>query len=276
MITFTRRIASKLKHGLFPKPALRAWRKACRQSTHVERYCPGTIRLMGYRLQYADLVTLCPQWHDLFVRQHLAFKASGTAPRILDCGANIGLATLYFKSLYPGARITSYEADPDICEMLRENLRNNGASDVEVIPAAVWTADGDVSFYCEGADSGTIEQFASGVQGTMQHVPSIRLRDVLLQENIDLLKLDIESAEVAVLDDCRDALQNTSAIVMDLHEFDRDRRTTTAVLELLGEAGFRYSLDSLDPLPWKGTAGDQTPFPGTAECWAVLVRAWRA
>jgi hypothetical protein len=78
-----------------------------------------------------------------------------------------------------------------------------------------------------------------------------------------------------VLTDCRDALRNVWAIVMDLHEFDRDRRATTTILDLLSEAGFHYCFDALEPLPWKGTAGDQTPFPGTAECWAVLVRAWR-
>ena len=70
------------------------------------------------------------------MKETLKFCSTQPTPRILDCGANVGLASLYFKRLYPQARITAYEADPDIYQCLRNNLRRNGASDVETIQAA--------------------------------------------------------------------------------------------------------------------------------------------
>ena len=86
-------------------------------------------------------------------------------PRILDCGANVGLASLYFKKRYPEARVTAFEADPAIADVLRGNLLRNGCPDVEVVEAAVWTEEGTVEFCREGADSGTIQDFASGTLG---------------------------------------------------------------------------------------------------------------
>jgi FkbM family methyltransferase len=268
--------AGAIKRWAFPRPEVAAWRKACRQAEAIPRFTPGRIQLMGYDLQYVDLLTLCPQWDGLFVKQMLKFKARQPAPRILDCGANIGLATLYFKRSYPRAKVTAFEADPAIHAVLRANLQQNGAADVEAVSAAIWTEAGEIAFRCEGADSGSIASFAIGVQGTTRFVPSLRLRDVLEQGPVDLLKLDIEGAELPVLIDCKDVLGTVGALLLDVHEFDPACRNTSAILKLLEDIGFAYTLDDLRPLPWRSPiAGPKTPFPGQPLAWALLVRAWQ-
>jgi FkbM family methyltransferase len=272
-----RRAGGTLKRYLFPRPEVAAWRHACRQAAGAPRFTRGSIRLCDYQLQYPDLLTLCPQWHDLFVHNSVHFRSPRPDPRILDCGANLGLASLYLKRLYPAARITAFEADPAIHEILVSNLQANGATDVEAVHAAVWTQPGEITFQCEGADSGSIQQFAAADVGRSRAVPAMRLRDLLLTEKVDLLKLDIEGAEYDVLEDCRDALGNVGAILMDLHEFDPMRRVTPRVLNLLIEQGFLYSFDDLGPMPWrKPVAADDSPFPAEPLCWTALVRAWKA
>lgn len=270
------RLASVAKRRVFPLPEVSAWNNACRLAAQVPRRTAGTIDLMGYHLRYPDLLTLCPQWDDIFVRRSLAFAASADAPRILDCGANVGLASLFFKRLFPDARVTAYEADPALHAMLVENLASNGASDVEARQAAVWTLNGSVMFRSEGADSGAIDALAAAtVTGTPVTVPSVRLAN-LLDEGIDLLKLDIEGAEAAVLDDARGRLANVSAMLVDVHEFDPDRRTLPRILDIIAEAGFEYTIANLTPLPWRNpVAATGSPFPGQALCWTLLVRAWR-
>jgi FkbM family methyltransferase len=275
-----RRLAGRAKRRLFPSPEMAAWQRACRAAERVPRHAPGTIELMGYRLRYADLLTLCPQWHDLFVAGAYRFVAAGQVPRVLDAGANIGLASLYFKRLYPRARITAYEADPAICALLRENLAANGAADVETVQAAVWTRTGSLDFRCEGSDSGAVVDPGSGLgadlPGPVRSVPAVRLRDVLEREPVDLLKLDIEGAEAAVLADCAGALGQVRALIAEVHEFDPARRRTPEILDRLAEAGFTCALDELHPLPWRSpVAAPGTPFPGRALCWVVLVRAWK-
>ena len=271
-----RRAVGAAKSRLCPRPEVAAWRRACRQAERQPRFTPGRIRLLGYDLQYTDLLTVCPQWEDLFVKEALRFEAGHPAPRILDCGANIGLATLYFKSLYPQARITAFEPDPSLCTVLADNLRRNGALDVEVVNAAVWTETREIEFRCEGADSGAIASMGPGLRGPTRLVPALRLRDYLEKEAVDLLKIDIEGAELPVLTDCHGALKKVRALCLDLHEFDPTSRHTAAVLELLEDAGFTYALDDFCLLPWRPpVAGAETPFPGRALVWAVLVRAWK-
>lgn len=271
-----RRAASHAKHQWFPSPAVAAWRQACRAAAEVPRHRPGRILLDGYHIEYADLLTLCPQWHDIFVRETLNFTTRTRAPRILDCGANVGLASLYFKRQYPAARITAFEADPDLAAICARNLVGNGADDVVVEAAAVWRDAGTVRFQREGADSGAIEGTSSGLQATAIDVPAVRLRDRLAVERVDLLKLDIEGAERVVLTDCARVLGNVNALVMDLHEFNPEVRQTPAIMSLLADAGFRMSLSDATPLPWRDTQEQQSPFADCASSWCATLKAWRA
>lgn len=271
-----RSLVSKTKRWVFAGAEVRAWRKACRRARKVPRFTPGKIRLMDYELLYGDLLTLCPQWHDIFVRQLLSFCSTRPDPRIVDCGANVGLSVLYFRKLYPRARVTAVEADPALCRLLAENLRRNGAGDVEVVGAAVWTRDGEVSFRSEGGDSGAIERFACGVDGRSIRVPCFRLRDWLAREEVDLLKLDIEGAEEEVLRDCSDVLSNVRAVVAEVHEFDPRRRALGEVFGILERAGFRSTVVDWTPLPWRSKGRvEEGAFPGSSLAWTCLLRAWR-
>jgi FkbM family methyltransferase len=276
-LRFARRAAGAIYKQLNPAPEVAAWRRLDAMAGSVPRYTPGSVRVLDYDLEYADLLSLCPQFHEIFVTRVLKFRSAGATPRILDCGANIGAASLFYKREYPGARITAYEADPVLCAMTKRNLERNGAADVEVVHAALWTSNGRVTFRAEGSDSGMIDGLAGAVDAKGVTVPSLRMRDVLERDRIDMLKLDIEGAECAVLEDCEPVLDRVTAIVMDLHEFDPRDRQSPRVFECLTRAGFVYSIDDLlhqhsrQPL-----GGDDAPFPGMPLVWTMTVRAWRA
>jgi FkbM family methyltransferase len=270
------RTLGAIRRRIFESPEKAAWRVACQQAEVTSRFTAGEIALMDLNIRYADLLTLCPQWDDIFVKRTLAFRSNSSSPRILDCGANVGLASLFFHRLYPDARITAFEADPALFAILDTNLAANDANVVERRQVALWTSTGTLAFRSEGSDSGMIGALPGAVAGREITVPSLRLRDVLDEGQVDLLKLDIEGAEGAVLADCEPALHRVKAIVMDLHEFDPSVRQTPKVLEVLGRSGFSYSIDEFVPLVWReSTTAADTPFPGKAMQWAMTVRAWR-
>jgi FkbM family methyltransferase len=231
--------------------------------------------MMEYDVQYSDLLTFCPQWEDIFVERSLAFDAATPSPRILDCGANIGLSSLFYKRQYPRARITAYEADPDIAAQLVRNLRVNGATDVEVIAAAVWIEDGTVGFAAQGADAGALDRFTHQTDRASIQVPSRRLADAVAREPIDLLKLDIEGAELDVLRDIAPHLGNVEAMELEVHELRPDCRRLPVVLTILADAGFSYSISRVTHLPWLDRSSGRRPFPQWAESWVAAVCAWR-
>jgi FkbM family methyltransferase len=276
-LRFARRAAGAIYKQLNPSPEVAAWRRIDAMAGSVPRRTPGSVRLLEYDIEYADLLSFCPQFHEIFVQRGLTFRATGASPRILDCGANVGAASLFYKREYPGARITAYEADPSLCAMTTRNLERNGAGDVEVVHAALWTSNGQVTFRAEGSDSGMIDGLAGVVDAKGVTVPSLRMRDILERDRIDLLKLDIEGAECAVLEDCEPVLDHVNAIVMDLHEFDPRDRQSPRVFECLTRAGFVYSVDDLLQQHWRQPlAAADAPFPKMPLVWTMTVRAWRA
>ena len=231
--------------------------------------------MMEYDLEYGDLLTFCPQWEDIFVERSLAFEAAVPNPRILDCGANVGLSSLFYTREYPQARITAYEADPDVATQLSRNLRVNHAAHVDVVSSAVWIDNGVVTFAAQGADAGTLERFAQHAHPRSIQVPSIRLADIIGREPVDLLKLDVEGAELDVVRDIAPYLQNVRAMQIEVHEFRPDCRRLPEVLTILADAGFRYSISRVTHLPWLDRQSVRLPFPGVPEWWVAAVCAWR-
>src|SRR5271169_1281292 len=69
--------------------------------------------------RYEYLVVL---FEEIFLTGDYFFSTTTSSPNILDCGSNIGMSILYFKNLYPDARILGFEPDPDTFGMLRRNV----------------------------------------------------------------------------------------------------------------------------------------------------------
>jgi FkbM family methyltransferase len=274
VLTHFRRLARDVRHDIWPTAERAVLRELEWRAVHEPRRGGGQIAVPPYQFDYVDAMSTWPQWDDIFIHRSLDFDSDAPAPRILDCGANIGLASIYFKRRYPHAKLTAFEADPRLASICRGNMAvNNGTERIEVKEAAVWTADGTVEFICEGTDSGAIASLDEPIQGPTTPVPSVRLRD-WLDEPVDLLKLDVEGAELPVLDDCRDRLCNVRAMFVELHESNPDRRQTGSVFDLLTAAGFVFDVRALTPLPWRSSQV-QSPFADSSLSWVATVRAWR-
>src|SRR5690349_6188186 len=69
--------------------------------------------VMGMTVEGYEYESLCFLYNEIFFRGEYAFQATIPAPIIFDCGANLGMATLFFKWLYPQAIVHSFEPDPD-------------------------------------------------------------------------------------------------------------------------------------------------------------------
>ncbi len=208
-----------------------------RNAAKAGRYQAGKIRLFGSEFSYVDAVSLLAGLREIYIDECYKFKAHNLEPRIIDCGANVGLSVFYFKYLYPLAKIQAFEADPVICEALRTNAMNAGFSDVDVRNRAVWVANAPVEFRTEGGFSGRVAM--PGDVSSVTRVEGIRLRDVLDQP-VDLLKIDIEGAENQVIVDCADQLRNVSALFLEYHSHQGAPQQLDEILRVLKHAAMRY------------------------------------
>ena len=97
---------------------------------------PCSVRLGEWTVRGANQADLLDLFEEIFVDQRYRIALGRPDPVILDCGANVGLATLFFKLHYPAARLTSFEPAPACFELLRRNVADNGLSDVTLVQAA--------------------------------------------------------------------------------------------------------------------------------------------
>lgn len=170
---------------------------------------------------------------EIMGRELYRFQAATTAPRIIDCGANIGLSVLYFLKLYPQSRITAFEPDVRNFELLQRNLGAYSTEQLDLRPKAVWVHNGHVTFDARGGEGSKISE------ETGQAVRCTRLAD-LLHEPVDFLKMDIEGAEYTVLKDCAPRLDNVKHLFLEYHGQMRQSYELTEMLDLLKEKGFDY------------------------------------
>ena len=199
------------------------------------------VRFGEYRLRVPDTMSFLFQHQEIFTHKFYEFKTDQPKPVILDCGANVGMSVLYFKELYPQARVTAFEAEASIAMLLRDNLKSNGIEDVQVVDKAVWIDEEGVPFGSEASDSSSI--YSESRQ--KQRVPSVRLRDFLLAEKrIDFLKIDIEGAETEVLADCRDALGHVQNLFVEFHSYLGHPQSLASVVKVFEGNGFRYYVDT--------------------------------
>jgi len=222
------------------------------------------------RVEYVSVSDLRGQFSEIFVRRHYAFQSAVAEPVIIDAGGNIGMSAIWFKQEYPQSKLLVYEADPALAAVLSRNLDGAKIAGVEIRNAAVWTKDGVVSFANLGQDKGMVS-----AAGALQ-VASVDLA-LHLPERVELLKLDVEGAEYAIIE----RLCNTGAIarvrnlVAEFHVRRGDADAVIASLRRLREAGMQVTFTSTLG-SWLGAADAAAAFEFVGREQALMeVFAWR-
>lgn len=124
----------------------------------------------------------------------------GRIRKILDLGAHIGAATLYFHCHYPEARITALEPHPEYAKILRRNLAANNVK-AEFIEAAYVVnkdrKDFRTAFVANGKH-GPCSSYVTSFDGNHGiEVQTLNPQTLFLQ-NYDLVKIDIEGGEDSI------------------------------------------------------------------------------
>ena len=156
---------------------------------------------------------------------------------IIDCGANIGLSTIYFKQICPTAQIIAFEPDTTNYDLLVKNIDSFKLENVTAKKEAVWIEDTELTFSQEGNMGSRIELVTNNKNVTV--VKAIRLRD-LLDKKISFLKIDIEGAEYRVLKDIAPQLKNVSTLFVEYHGKFFQSHELTEIFDIIQKAGFSY------------------------------------
>ncbi len=199
------------------------------------------IKFLNYQIRVPDVPSFLCQFKDFFLEGIYRFASNNPQPVIYDCGANIGMAVFYYKWLYPQSKIKAFEPDSGISNILKENLSLNKITDVMIFNKAVWTRNGEIGFSPDGAEGGSIIRVPNS-----SRVACLRLRDHMAQEKeIDMLKMDIEGAEMEVLCDCEDVLNRVKNLFIEYHSWNFKEQNLDQLLSIFTRQGFRYYIQNV-------------------------------
>lgn len=182
-----------------------------------DRNCKHPLRL---RILSSDVQV----YRQVFVDKEYEFLAPTPPQVIIDAGANIGLASVYFASRYPDARIIAIEPERSNFELLKANT----AAYPGVVPvqAALWNKNEELDLIDPGLGKWGFmtdrRDHAEHLPGTARHAVAAMTVDKLMADfglrKIDILKIDIEGAEREVFSDTSAWIDRVDAIIVELHE----------------------------------------------------------
>jgi FkbM family methyltransferase len=151
------------------------------------------------------------------------------SPVIVDLGANQDIFLPV--NILDRAEVHAVEPDPTVFKILRKNVGDR--KNVVLYNVAIGAEDGEVSFYRErGFNPADPARYSLGASVFSEHeainrteqikVPQIGILSFLqkIGKPVDLMKMDIEGAEVPVLETLLDShlLHNISVILVETHE----------------------------------------------------------
>lgn len=157
--------------------------------------------------------------------------------RVVDLGGNVGLSCIFWLSKYPRCRVDVFEPHPGHVAQMKTNLDLNGWRDrVTIHEAAAGTAPGTLRLCDRGSASSLL--YARPNEAVID-VAVVDLFEAIGSLDIDILKIDIEGGEYALLEDPRFAALKVRHLVLEWHQ----RSTTTDdrawSLARLAELGYR-------------------------------------
>jgi FkbM family methyltransferase len=200
----------------------------------------GTTELFGWDIEYVCGAALPNFVDSITIRRLNDFIADNDCPHILDCGANIGFSSLSYKKKYPKASIIAFEPDPTFLPVLKRNLFHNGAVDVEIVDAAVWTENSTSYWYIEGVDGSHLGD-GNLDPSKRTTVKTIDLCEYL-NRPVDLLKLDIEGSEYQVINHIKKYLANVKSLSIECHVTQNSISDFGKMIVTLKDEGFHVNI----------------------------------
>ena len=216
-------------------------KKQLKRIIKEKRFTDGLVCFQGMEIVYNDNHSLIGMLEEIFVRKVFSVNLDTQIPYIIDCGANIGLFSIFMKMQYPSSEIIAFEPDPNICKLFNRNIKNNDISGVTLYEKALWTSTGMVKFKPDSSWGGKVIGEGVSAQSDIT-VPCVDIAS-FLDRSIDFLKIDIEGAEEQVIEKNMELLlRNLNYLVFEWHSHSMNKQSLGKILYAFERAGFSYKL----------------------------------
>jgi FkbM family methyltransferase len=173
-------------------------------------------------------------------------QASVNRFTIIDAGANVGFASLYFSKQFPASQIVSIEPDTSNFNSLQSNIEINQLKNaVFPLKGGIWGKTSKLNLsnsFRDGREwSLNLEETSIDEKGA---IDAFSLDDIMKKFNfnvVDFLKIDIEGGEKNLFEHWSNdpsILRSVRFLALEIHDEMADRNFISNVLE---QAGFKLT-----------------------------------
>jgi FkbM family methyltransferase len=179
---------------------------------------PGIQHPVHLRLRTTDVASC----EEILIKRQYDWDFRRTPQIIVDAGANIGLASIFYANKYPSARIIAIEPEASNFQML---VKNTAAySRVKTVNAALWSENCELDIFDpEQGHTAFQMRGETDTRGTQRARVSGITLDKLMSDfginHIDLLKVDVEGAERQVFAQPDRWIAGVENIAIELHDW---------------------------------------------------------
>ncbi len=168
--------------------------------------------------------------------------------RMIDAGANIGLASVYFKAFFPDAKIIALEPVKNTFERLVKNVESNALKNVQCLEKGLWKSATFLQLDTSFRDSTDWSfRLIESPTPTLNTITTVTVQQILDENNwdyVDYLKIDIEGGEVSVFESAKTVeswLPKVKVLAIEIHDEFNCRE---AIYKLLKQFNFNYIEDA--------------------------------
>lgn len=175
---------------------------------------PNLQHSFSLRPATSDIYT----FYQVFINRNYDIELDKIPKVIIDGGANIGLFTIKMKNLYPDSTIICIEPDLENYQLLEKNVSKY--KNVFCENAGIWTKDTTLKVhdkYKMGKWAMVVEEDL--IEGNVKAISLNSLLEKYAIEDIDILKLDIETSEKQVFSENYEKwLPKVKLLIVELHD----------------------------------------------------------
>jgi len=161
-------------------------------------------------------------YNQIFVREDYKFRHSVAPQTIIDLGANVGYASVWYHAYFPTARIVAVEPDSANVQTARVNFelacREGGRLEIE--ETAIWHSESHVKLVNPAGTAWGFKVYEAEPEepGAFPATTMAAIMQRHGMDTVDLVKIDIEGGERYLFAKNTEWLDRVNALVIELHD----------------------------------------------------------
>ena len=190
------------------------------------------------RDKFADKYT----FKQVFLEDQYNFNFPFTPTTMLDGGANIGLASVYFAHRFPNAKIVAVEPSEENYRMILKNTEK--FPNVMAKRGGIWNNNKQLAIVDKSAYDNSF-MVTEVEENTPDSLPAFSIHSIMQEQGwttLDVLKLDIEGSEKEVFEkNVEEWLPRTKMLIVEVHDNMR-KGASKALFAAISKYNFTFSM----------------------------------